>query len=216
MTLEYKLFEDLPLNMCGKWVLGIEEDAEEEEAADDAERRRLADAADEEEEAFDDDYVRDDNCPADGLYAFQVGYTLPAADDVTSWLATGWAGSGEISILAEKGNSATLVGYCTLKFSTAVTPSKAGSINPPSALVASLIAVAVVLGIVLLCIYCTCCRSSRKAAAAKKDAAGAAAGGGKYHDDDPIDMARSRSDVDSYHAMDEQNASTKKPWASPF
>jgi len=214
MTLEYRLFEDLPLNMCGKWVLEI---SQNDDAAAANNRRRLADAAGDDAAAagddaaaagddaaaagddaavWDDDFARDDACPEDGTYAFQVGYTLPNADDQTSWLATGWAGSGEIAIFTDKYDSSSLSGYCTLKLATMVTPSSEQKYNMPSAFVASIASVSTIAAILLLCIYCTCCRS-----AARKPR------NQEYLQNDPIEMDRSHSDLASYQEMGKDSKS---------
>ena len=235
MTLEYTLFNQLPLNICGKWTSQIENvndqgqaayqmggnrrhladevDGADGDAADaDAADGDAADAADADAaegdaadaEAADADeadasgYEGGDmaNCP-DGLYSLEVSYTLPSADSKTAWLATGWTGSGVISMYAEKGNTDSLVGYCTLKLGTAVTQSQERKYNPPTALVASLIAVGVVVAVFLLCIYCTCCRYRRPPR------------NKEYLDHDPIEMDRSRSEA-SYQSM----SGGAKPWAS--
>ena len=241
MTLEYTLFDQLPLNMCGKWSSQIDNvnDQNQASSAEGANRRHLADAADAADgdaadadaadadaadanadaadadaadadaadanadaaDAADGSSNGDDglaNCPGDGLYSFQVSYTLPNADPKTSWLATGWTGSGEISIYAEKDNTYSLMGHCTIKLGTTVTKSPEKSYNPPTALVASLIAVGTVIALFLICLYCTCCRSYRRPPRNKE-----------YLDHDPIEFDRSRSTEASY-----QNMSQTKPWAS--
>jgi hypothetical protein len=234
MTLEYTLFNQLPLNMCGKWTSQINNVNNDNQAysMSGGNRRHLADVADEadadgadagdadaaEGDAADADAADADaadaadadaadsssngggdvgSCPGDGLYSFQVSYTLPSADAKTAWLATGWTGSGAISIYAEKGNTDSLVGSCKLKLTTAVTQSPARTVNPPTALVASLIAVGVVIAVFLLCIYCTCCRYRRPPR------------NKGFLDHDPIELDRSRSGEASY-----QNMSASKPWAS--
>jgi hypothetical protein len=72
-------------------------------------------------------------CPGDGKYSFDVGYVLPTTADSSSWLATGWTGTGEIAMYSQKSNLDSLVGYCTFALSTAVTVSASKRFNPPSA-----------------------------------------------------------------------------------
>jgi hypothetical protein len=215
MTLEYRLFDTLPLNMCGKWVLEISNNDDAAAAAaqnGDYNRRRLADAAGDDAAAavddaaslWDDDTVRDDACPEDGTYTFQVGYQLPSADDQTSWLATGWAGTGEIAIFTDPSDSTSLAGYCTLKLATMVTPSNEQKYNMPSAFVSAIAAVSMVAAILLLCVYCTCCRS---AAPSKQQARNQA-----YLEQDPIEMDRSHSEMGDYQDMGKESESKPGRW----
>jgi hypothetical protein len=170
-TLEYHLFEDLPLNMCGKWVTQLSSSSNNQAAAQGGYRRLNDNGGNNNQNQnyqWEDDYVRQDDCPESGLYVFMVGYELPTSDESTSWLATGWQGSGEISIYTAKYDSSTLAGYCTIKLSTYVTPSSTRKYNPPSAALTSGIVVAAVAALILLCIYCSCCRGKKKISKEKK------------------------------------------------
>jgi hypothetical protein len=229
MTLEYRLFQELPLDMCGQYISIVNVPQEQEQtAAQLGHERRLddqgdGDAADADEAnngdedgadgADDSDGADEDSggndsaandesveveCPANGLYSFQVEYTLPAADEKSAWLATGWTGTGYVVLYSEMDNKDSMVGYCQLKLGTSVTPSTERQFNPPSALVASLAAIAVVAALFLLCIYCTCCRTYKRPPRNKE-----------YLERDPIEIDRSRSGE-----MDYQSLGDTKPWTS--
>eukprot|EP00541_Cyclophora_tenuis_P006822 CAMPEP_0116543662 /NCGR_PEP_ID=MMETSP0397-20121206/1689_1 /TAXON_ID=216820 /ORGANISM="Cyclophora tenuis, Strain ECT3854" /LENGTH=235 /DNA_ID=CAMNT_0004067793 /DNA_START=9 /DNA_END=719 /DNA_ORIENTATION=- len=159
LTLSYDLFNDLPFSMCGQWV----QDADYQD---------------------DDGYVS--SCPEDGEYNFNVPYTLPSSGDSTSWLATGWDGSGEIKLYSEKygGDDDTgLVGDCVFGLKTLVSRSTNGSesgfwggVHPPSAATAT-IAILVGLGLMLLaCCYCAC---RRRRTATSSSSSGASTVGGR-------------------------------------
>jgi len=73
-------------------------------------------------------------CPGDGSYSFSMDYALPNSKDASTWLASGWGGSGTIAMYSTETVSAdSLVGYCTLPMTTAVTSSASSNYNPPSA-----------------------------------------------------------------------------------
>jgi hypothetical protein len=231
MTLEYRLFQELPLDMCGQYISVVNVVQEEEQvAAQQGHSRRLddqgdadaagadgadadgadADGADENDadgvDADADGNADDANsatdetqCPANGLYSFEVEYTLPVADEKSAWLATGWTGTGQIVFYSEMNNKDSMVGFCQLKLGTSVTHSTERHFNLPSALVASLAAVGVVAALFLLCVYCTCCRRSYKRPPRNKE----------YLERDPIEIDRSQSGE-----MDYQSLNETKPWAS--
>jgi hypothetical protein len=100
-------------------------------------------------------------CPGDGTYSFEMEYPLPSTADSSSWLATGWAGTGEIAMYAEKNNLETLVGYCTFSMATGVTASASQKFNPPSASTTSGILAGLIVAIFLAVAYCACCRGRR-------------------------------------------------------
>ena len=106
MTLEYRLFQGMPLDVCGQSVTQITEDIDgestEEGAADEDGARRLddSDGDDADNATAVDDTVSDGSvCPENGVYAFMGTYTLPSAEEKTAWLATGWTGTGQVRAL---------------------------------------------------------------------------------------------------------------------
>ena len=147
---------------------------------------------------WDDTLVREDQCPENGVYAFQVTYALPTAEERTAWLATGWTGTGEVAIYTEKNNVDSLVGFCQLKLGTKTTPTESSAFSTPSARIASFAAVGVVVALFLLCIYCSCCRTYRRPPRNKE-----------YLERDPIENDRSRDADAEYQSMGDS-----KPWAS--
>lgn len=102
-------------------------------------------------------------CPADGSYDFSVTYGLPSAgEESTSWLASGWAGSGVIQIFATEDGS-TLIGECTFNLKTYVTPSAdKGVFQTPSAAVTVGIVLGALAVFALVCLYCYCCCRKRR------------------------------------------------------
>ena len=108
------------------------------------------------------------DCPANGAYGFSVNYKLPTAGSgSTSWLATGWAGSGTFKLYAQNDLS-MLIGQCSFNLKTYVTPSPNRSTVPwtPSAAAATGITLGVLAFIALGCLYCSCCRARRRLRAA--------------------------------------------------
>jgi len=166
MTLDYELFNNVPLYMCGPWVSEVEEnDAEAYENTYGG--RYLADADAGDDAAQGDDAVAEeeqdaaDTCAGNGMYTFYVDLDLPENDDKLSWLATGWKGVGDIMLFANSGDSSSLVGYCTLNFATHVTPQDE-IYYLPSALIASLSIIGVMAAVVFSCCFCRCCRKGNK------------------------------------------------------
>lgn len=104
-------------------------------------------------------------CPYDGSYGFSVNYKLPSAgEQSTSWLASGWAGSGIMRIYAEEDES-MLIGECTFSMKTYVTPSQTrGFMQAPSAAATVGIVLGALAAVALVCLYCYCCISKRKVA----------------------------------------------------
>jgi hypothetical protein len=130
MSLEYHLFNDLPIKFCGDWIY---------------------------KGAY-----NWNSCPGDGTYDFNVPYTLPPSQDMTTWFATGWSGSAYLSILAEKGDANSLIASCEMHLSTYTTTSRAdGWKSLPSAATASMAVVATIAAMVMIC-CCLACRKSRK------------------------------------------------------
>ena len=99
----------------------------------------------------------DVECPADGSYTFNLQYVLPEEETKAVWLATGWEGVGEISMYSEANNVDSLIGECTLKFATSVTPPTSNSIFSkvpiPTAMVSMLVLLAFAGFLVLSCVY---------------------------------------------------------------
>lgn len=106
-------------------------------------------------------------CPGDGKYSFALGYVLPSTADSSSWLATGWSGTGEIAMYAEKSNLDSLVGYCTFGMTTAVTSSAFTKFNPPSASTTT----GLVLGLVACAVLASAYFVYRRRASSKRLAA---------------------------------------------
>jgi hypothetical protein len=102
-------------------------------------------------------------CPADGTYAFSVSYDLPSAgEQSTSWLASGWAGSGSIRMYAEEDES-MLIGDCTFNLKTYVTPTaEKGFFQTPSAAATVGIVLGTLAAVALLCLWCYCCAKKKK------------------------------------------------------
>lgn len=193
LTLTYHLIKNLPLYLCHAWVQRVgyyNAEAQEEDAGDERRRRHLGD-----EDNYNDN--GDENCGIDGNYTFSATYQLPGgSEDSTDWVTTGWVGSGEISLYAEKQNVDTLVGYCTMDLTTAVTKTS-GIVNAPSA-VTTLIIFGVAMGVAALtCLYCACCRRNRSrqinAEGGTKSLMGKTVTTRKY-EDDTIMSSRSRDD----------------------
>jgi hypothetical protein len=103
------------------------------------------------------------DCPADGTYAFAVSYDLPSAgDQSTSWLASGWAGSGVIRMYAEEDES-MMIGECTFNLKTYVTPTaEKGFLQTPSAAATVGIVLGALAAVALVCLWCYCCARKKK------------------------------------------------------
>lgn len=103
-------------------------------------------------------------CPADGSYAFAVSYELPSAgDQSTSWLASGWTGSGVIRMYAED-DETMLIGECSFNLKTYVTPSseKTGFFQTPSAAATVGIVLGAFVAVALVGLWCYCCAKKRR------------------------------------------------------
>jgi hypothetical protein len=146
-SIDFSLVNKVSVPLC----YDGEEEAADEEAAD--------------EEAANDGGRRleEYECPNDGSYAFSVQYVLPTAGkETTSWLASGWTGTGVVQMYAQA-NDQMLIGECILTLSTFVTKEDTSSLlSTPSAAATAGIILAVVLAAILMCFYCYCCVKSRK------------------------------------------------------
>jgi hypothetical protein len=109
-----------------------------------------------------DNYEND--CPVDGSYWFNVTYTLPGIGEqpATSWLATGFQGTGIISMTAAADDSDTYIGYCEFGLDVLVTRSENGSFRGPSAQTA----IWLIFGSALIC--CISCFCGRRACMKEK------------------------------------------------
>ena len=117
------------------------------------------------------DEENEGDCPGNGEYGFQVTYKLPSAgDEKTSWLASGWQGTGMISMYAEPDESMK-IGECTLDLQTYVTPAEGEDylLNIPSAAVAAGIVLGALGVLTLIALYCYCCCGRRRSAKKKKE-----------------------------------------------
>lgn len=157
MTLEYDLLDNFPLYMCGPWVANLEES--DEVAYESSGNRLLAD------NQTDDAVANWNGCTVDGSYAFFVDYDLPTTTDKTSWLATGWKGVGNVRLFANSGDSDSLIGYCTLKFGTYITPDEGQPLYAkfiPNSQIASIMLGIFIVFVLLMIFYCTCCTCSKR------------------------------------------------------
>src|SRR3569832_1513339 len=103
-------------------------------------------------------------CPGDGSYGFSVSYELPSAgEQSTSWLASGWAGSGIIRMYAADDDT-MLIGECTFNLKTYVTPAetKSGFFQTPSAAATVGIVLGALAAVALLSLWCYCCAKKRR------------------------------------------------------
>lgn len=187
LTMKYDLFNDLPLDMCGQWV---------------------------QDPNYRDDDGYASGCPEDGQYTVSVPYTLPSSGDATSWLATGWAGSGDIQVYSQQNSNnddAYLVGHCVFQLKTAVTRSPAGSdsgfwlgAHPPSAATTSIILLVLLALLLLCCCYCACRR--RKTAVVASDTSSVGGGGSSTFRNRLID------DADAEAGKDPPQQQSAKPF----
>jgi len=129
MTINYNMKEMMPVPLCSYYI-----------------------TQDEEEDG-------DNECPADGSYQFAVNFALPSAGgETTSWLATGWAGTGTFSIYAEPDTS-MLIGQCKFSLKTYVTTDEErGIFQTPSAAASVGMALGTLAALVLVVLYMRCCR----------------------------------------------------------
>lgn len=101
-------------------------------------------------------------CPGDGKYHFEVPYQLPKSYDSTVWLATGWQGSSEMKVYAQRDEESQVILDCKLHFKTYVTQSNESDWKTlPSAAAVTFSLV----GIIVLMTCCLCylaCRPLRK------------------------------------------------------
>jgi hypothetical protein len=110
-------------------------------------------------------------CPGDGTQNYEVVYKLPSAgSEQTSWIASGWDGSGLIQMFAQQDESMK-IGECTLQLKTYVTrPVERNSLlSTPSAAATVGIVLASLAVAGLLLMYCYCCCKRRKAKNSKLD-----------------------------------------------
>ena len=131
LSLDYDLMQYLQVPICGDYLTA--------EANDD-----------------NDDDGNQQECPADGIYNFQMPYVLPSEENKASWIATGWNGKGEIFVYSEANNQDSLIGHCQLYFSTAVSNSGnsfASKFPVPSAMITTIVVLAFVSILVLSCLY---------------------------------------------------------------
>jgi hypothetical protein len=112
----------------------------------------------------DETMVADENnqnaCPGDGTHNYEVTYKLPSAgSDQTSWLASGWEGSGLIQMFAEQDKSMK-IGECYLSLKTYVSRpagERKSLLSTPSAAATVGICLAAVAVLGILTMYCYCC-----------------------------------------------------------
>jgi hypothetical protein len=110
-------------------------------------------------------------CPGDGTQNYEFVYKLPSAgSEQTSWLASGWDGSGLIEMYAQQDKSMK-IGECSLQLKTYVTrPEERNSLlSTPSAAATVGIVLASVAVACLALLYCYCCCKRRKAKNSKDD-----------------------------------------------
>jgi hypothetical protein len=103
------------------------------------------------------------DCPGDGSMDYSITYKLPnAGSEATSWLASGWQGSGLVQMYAQQDESMK-IGECVLELKTYVTQksTEKNLIGTPSAAVTAGIVVAVAAVLSLLFLYCVCCRRKK-------------------------------------------------------
>jgi hypothetical protein len=177
VTLEYLLTKNQMVDMCDdNWVTSLQsnqENGDDNAQGDDAqgERRRLEqDAADGDDAAAAEQANENDNAQcdlSDGYYSFSLSYTLPDYEDNTSWLATGWRGTGYIKMFSDDSSmDESLIGSCTFRFDTMVTQSSNGGMTIPTAATTLAIIAGVFALVGAVCCYWSCCRGRRKAKAA--------------------------------------------------
>lgn len=134
MTMEYELFEYLPFNFCGDWVVN-------------GNAQNKANGGD---------------CPSDGRYYFAIPYTLPENHDLTTWFATGWEGVSYLKIYKNQGYQSAMLANCKVHFKTFVTGSDEENwYSLPSAAQTTL-ALFAVLGLMCTCCLCLACRPETK------------------------------------------------------
>lgn len=189
LTLTYNFFTMMPVDMCSEYL----------------------------SYGQDDDYQGE--CPSNGDYDFSVTYTLPGAgDESTSWLATGWAGSGLFQLFAEEDDS-MLIGECTFSLKTYVTPSAEQSYPIPSAAVTAGIVLGALAFVALICCWCYCCtRRRKKTGGSDSDtlSGGSMSTGFKRMDDvGSIKSSKSNKSNKSGNSKSSKNKYGGPNWASP-
>jgi hypothetical protein len=103
-------------------------------------------------------------CPGDGAFKYEFEYALPTAGSPqTSWLASGWKGSGLIQMFAQQDESMK-IGECKLSLNTYVTQKSGRNslIGTPSAAVSLGMVLAAIVVLAALGTYCYCCCGSAK------------------------------------------------------
>jgi len=110
----------------------------------------------------------ENDCPGDGAYGFDITYKLPSSgSDPSSWLASGWEGSGIVQMFAQPDED-LLIGECTLALRTYVTQkNKESLVGTPSAAATAGIVLGVAALLAMLTCWCWCCRKKRQAKKAK-------------------------------------------------
>lgn len=116
------------------------------------------------------DESNENECPGDGSHNYALDYKLPSAGNgATSWVASGWEGSGLVQMFAEP-NEDMLIGECTLILRTYVTKSNTDTLElTPSASQTAGIVLAVAAMLALLIFWCYCCRRKKQNKIAVKD-----------------------------------------------
>jgi hypothetical protein len=112
------------------------------------------------------DSSNQNECPGDGAHKYEFEYLLPTAgSEHTSWLASGWKGTGLIQLFAEQ-NENMKIGECTLSLNTYVTRKSAQKnlLGMPSAATAlgMLVALLIVLAALAMYVYCCCCNRKNR------------------------------------------------------
>lgn len=96
-------------------------------------------------------------CPYDGYYHFDLNYQLPPNEDKSSWFASGWTATSEITIKSSRSESASILADCKLEFHTYVTQNQESEWQSlPSAAVVtlSLLGAALAMCVVICCLAC--------------------------------------------------------------
>lgn len=106
-----------------------------------------------------------DGCPGwDGVYSFNIPYTLPSDDDdITTWFATGWQGVSDLEVHSSDSEDSTPLSYCQMYWNTYVTPSEVeGWKTMPSSAQTGIIVGSVLALVICCCCYSICCRRRKR------------------------------------------------------
>jgi hypothetical protein len=101
-------------------------------------------------------------CPDDGIYHFQIPYTLPDAEGVNAWFASGWQGVSYLKVYSDEKATSPMLAHCKVHFKTFVTD--AGEKNwytLPSAAQATIVLFGI-LGALFMIVLCMACRPANK------------------------------------------------------